>query len=107
MRQLATIQRIKSISPIKGADRIESVTFHNVAWECVIRKGQFKINDLVIYIEIDSLITEKLLKLAGLWDNVNNKGLLDGKNGDRLKTRKMKGVVSQGLVINIEVLKDY
>jgi len=104
-RKLASVQKITDIRPIEGADKIE--TAQVLGWECVVRKGEFKIGDLIIFIEIDSILTEKLLKLANLWDSDKSKGLLGGGKGDRLKTRKMKGVVSQGLIINISILENY
>lgn len=51
MRKLATIQKIININPIPGADAIEVAKI--LGWECVVKKNEFKIGDLCIYIEID------------------------------------------------------
>jgi len=55
MRKLVTIQIISAISPIPGADNIE--TAHVLGWECVIRKAdEFKSGDKICYIETDSFL---------------------------------------------------
>ena len=45
-RKLASIQKIKAIKPIEGADRIECVQVLN--WDCVAKKGEYQVGDLVI-----------------------------------------------------------
>ena len=105
-RKLASIQKITAINPIPGADKIEVANV--LGWECVIAKSDgFKVNDLVVYIEIDSIVPEKLLKLINMWDNQKNKGTLSGSAGNRLKTRKFKGQISQGLIMPIKILEYY
>jgi RNA ligase (TIGR02306 family) len=86
---LASIQRIISVEPIPNADRIERVKV--LGWDCVARKGIFKLGDLCVYIEIDSLIPKYLLT-----DNPEDKELI------RLKTVKLKKQLSQGLVLDLE-----
>jgi hypothetical protein len=108
MRKLASVQKIISVSEIINpktglpADSIEAVGV--LGWTCVARKGTYKVGDLVIYFEIDSIIPEALLKSQGLWDEAKGKGMLGRSNGDVLRTKKLLGVVSQGLVANIRSL---
>ena len=104
-RKLASIQRIINIAPIDGADKIELATVQG--WECVVKKGEFKIGDMVIYIEIDAELCEKLLKIIGFWDEIKNIGKLNGNKGNRVKTRKFRGVLSQGLIINTTILNNF
>lgn len=92
MRKLATVQTILNVEPIPNADAIEVVTVKG--WKVVAKKGEFQIGDKVVYFEIDSLIprtsfTEFLMK---------NEEATEA----RLKTIKLRGQVSQGLVISIE-----
>lgn len=54
MRQLATIQRIKTIEPIPNADAIEKANI--LGWHVVVKKGEFKEGDLCVYCEIDSIM---------------------------------------------------
>ena len=56
-RKLASIQKVVSVGPIKDAEKIEKVTV--LGWELVAKKGEFKPGDLVVYIEIDSILPEK------------------------------------------------
>ena len=51
-RQLASVQKIVNLQPIQGADKIE--TAQVLGWQCVVKKGEFKVGDLCIYFEIDS-----------------------------------------------------
>lgn len=88
---LASIQQIKEISPICGADKIEKVKV--LGWECIVKKNIFKEGDLCVYIEIDTLIPRHLLT-----DNKGDTELI------RLKTVKMKGQLSQGLVLPMSIL---
>jgi RNA ligase (TIGR02306 family) len=90
VRKLASIQRIIDISPIEGADRIEVCKL--LGWQCVIGKNQFKVNDLVVYLEVDSVTPVKpefeLLKDSGY----------------RVKTKKFRKCVSQGLCLPLSIL---
>ena len=40
-RKLASVQKVKAIRPIEGADRIEVVQVLN--WDCVASKGQYHV----------------------------------------------------------------
>ena len=98
-RKLASVQKVKAIKPIEGADRIEIVQILN--WDCVAQKGQYKIGDLVIYFEIDSLLpdipTFEFLK-GSSWSQKLNKY--------KISTHKFRGQISQGLVIPIRQLTE-
>jgi len=53
-RKLASIRKVKEIKPIIGADNIELAFIDG--WQCVIKKGELKQDDLCVYFEIDSLL---------------------------------------------------
>jgi hypothetical protein len=54
-RKLASIRRISDIQPIEGADMIELAIVDG--WKVVVAKEVgHKINDLVVYCEIDSFL---------------------------------------------------
>jgi RNA ligase (TIGR02306 family) len=94
-RKLATIRRIKEIKPIEGADNIVLATVDG--WNVIVRKDEnYHEGDLVIYAEVDSFFPVKpefeFLRRSSY------KKLVDGTEGFRLKTCKMKGVISQGLI---------
>ncbi len=79
--------------PIPGADRIELAMVND--WTCIVKKGEFEVNDLCVYFEIDSLLPEdeRYEFLA------SSKKDYFGKPKYRIKTMKMRGVISQGLAL--------
>jgi RNA ligase (TIGR02306 family) len=89
-RKFASVKRIIDVSPISGADRIEVVTI--LGWKVVVKKGQFKVGDLCVYFEIDSMIPYTSWS-SFLFDGEESSGSI------RIKTHKMKGQISQGLAI--------
>lgn len=99
MRKLATIRRILDVFPIDGADEIEAVQIDG--WRCVARKGKFKAGDLCIYFEIDSF-----LPIRPEFEFLRSGCLrtLDDKQGFRLKSKKIRGCISQGLVMTLDEL---
>src|SRR3990167_5477207 len=105
MRQLATIQYIKELKPIDGADKIESARVNN--WWVIVKKGEFKVNDLVCFYEIDSFLPDKpeyeFLKRGSSLKRmtVDNQII----NGIRLKTIKLRGQLSQGLIMPLSILE--
>lgn len=60
-RKLASVQRIKSLESIAGADAIEKATV--LGWQLVVKKGEFSEGDLCVYCEIDSLMPDRPLFL--------------------------------------------
>lgn len=91
MNRLATIQKISKISPIPNADKIEVARI--LGWDVVVGKGQFKEGDLCVYIEIDTLIPN------APWSAFLFKNGHEEDTTYRLKTVKLRGQISQGLVI--------
>ena len=73
-KSLAHIEQIKTITPIVGADNIEMVSV--LDWNIVAKKGEFKINDLALFIEVDSIVPdgvpdEKKDELKTLYDELS------------------------------------
>ena len=94
---MASIQRIWRTEPIEGADRIELV--HVLGWQCVAPKGEFREGDLCIYFEIDSFLPirpEFEFLRVGSYAQNNFLG-----EGFRIRTRRMRGQLSQGLVLPV------
>lgn len=89
---LASVQKILEVSDIPNADKIDRVKV--LGWDCIVRKGQFKVGDLCIFIEPDTIVPKYLLT-----DNPEDTEEI------RLKTIKMKKQVSYGLVLPLN--KDY
>ena len=96
MRKLATIRRIAEIRPIENADAIEHVRVDG--WWVVGKKGEFQVNDLAIYIEIDAWCPHELAPFLSKGKEPRE---YNGVKGERLKTVKLRGAVSQGLLLPI------
>lgn len=90
MRQLATIKKISSISPIKGKDRIVLAAVDG--WSVIVKKDEFLPGDLCIYVEIDSVLPQR-----PEFEFLRSKDF-------RIKTMKMGGVISQGICFPLSVL---
>lgn len=92
-RKLASIQVIKELTPISGADAILCAKV--LGWECVVKKTEFQVGDRCVYFEIDSV-----LPIAQWNDHLRkepNKPL-------RIKTIKLRGQLSQGLAMPLSIL---
>ena len=95
-RKLASIQRVAEIRPIEGADAIEH--FRINGWWVVDKKGAHKVGDLVCYCEIDSWIPHEL---APFLSKGHEPREYNGVKGERLRTIKLRGAVSQGLLLSL------
>ena len=102
LRKLASIQVISDIRPVEGADMIEIVVVDG--WKVVSKKGEYAVGDLCVYCEIDSFLPirpefeflrkSSYRKMGDVW-------------GFRLRTIKLRGQVSQGLVLPLTILEGY
>lgn len=103
MRKLATIQRITALTPIPGADMIETASV--LGWQVVVKKGDFQVGDLAVYFEIDSWLDESIpaINVPAFQERFINWTDPDGKvrRGMRLKTIKLRKQISQGLILKI------
>jgi RNA ligase (TIGR02306 family) len=103
-RKLASIRKISDLSPIEGADKIELATIDG--WKVVVAKDvNHKVGDLIVYCEVDSFLPiepefEFLRKTS-------YKKMSDGREGFRLKTIRLRGQISQGLILPISVFGDF
>lgn len=96
-RKLATIRRIDELNPIEGADAIECATVGG--WKVVAQKGIYNVGDLAVYFEIDSWIPHEL---APFLTKGKAPREFEGVKGERLRTIKLRGQLSQGLLIPME-----
>jgi len=92
MRKLVSIQRIKEIEAIEGADAIEKA--YVLGWQLVIRKGEFSVGDLCVYCEIDSVLPDK-----PEFEFVRARS-------NRIKTVKLRGQISQGICFPLSILPE-
>ncbi len=101
-RKLASIRRIKEILPIKDADAIEVAVVDG--WRVVVKKGEFQPGDVCIYCEIDSWIPHKIAPFLSKGQKPRE---YEGIKGERLRTVKLRGQVSQGLVLSYDLASGF
>lgn len=95
MRQLATVRKIDDLTPIPDADKIECATIGG--WKVVVQKGLYNVGDLAVYCEIDSWIPSTVAPFLTKAGHPPKE--FGGVVGERLKTIKLRGQISQGLLI--------
>ena len=87
---LSSVQVIRDVRPIEGADRIEAATV--LGYQTVVKKDEFRPGDLCVWHEPDTILPERpeyeFLR----------------KQGFRLKVSRFRGQVSQGLALPLRVL---
>lgn len=89
-RKLASIQKIIDIKPIEGADKIELAQI--LGWSVIVKKNEFKVGDLVVYCEVDSLMPEK-----PEFEFLRSKKF-------RIRAMKMRGVYSYGICFPLSII---
>jgi RNA ligase (TIGR02306 family) len=98
-RKLASIKQITHIKPIPEADLIECVIVDG-GWPVVVKKGEYQVGDIAIYLEIDSWVPHEI---APFLSKGKEPSEYNGVKGERLKTIKLKRQISQGLLLPIEL----
>ena len=139
MRKLASIQKIESLEPIKGADFIEKAKV--LGWTLVVKKGEFQAGDSCVYFEIDSLLPQKpcfdfinqtevytltckdcMVSIALPLKKAENASACPNCRSNcveivktsefrkdrsrKLTTKKMKGIISQGLAMPLSIIEE-
>lgn len=96
MRKLATIRTIDAIDPIPDADAIEVATVGG--WKVVVKKGEYQPGDTAIYVEIDSWVPHDLAPFLSKGQEPKEH---QGVVGNRLRTVRLRGQISQGLLLPV------
>lgn len=97
IRKLASIAEITYIKPIEGADAIECAIV-NGGWPVVVKKGEYEVGDVAIYLEIDSWVPHELAPFLSKGQEPRE---YNGVKGERLRTVKLRGQLSQGLLLPV------
>lgn len=95
---IVEVSRIKDILPHGNADRLEIAVIKD--WAVVCGKGTHQKGDLVIYVPVDSVLTQNFIE---------RHNLKIGENyiSPRIRAAKIRGVVSYGMILPTSILKDY
>ena len=95
-RKLASVVKITDIQPIGGADAIVVASVRG--WKVVVKKNEFKVGDLAVYFEIDSFLPIRPQFEFLRKSSYKRMGFIEGF---RLKTIRLRGQISQGLLTPI------
>lgn len=90
-RKLVSIQGVDAIAPIEGADNIMQARV--MGWTVVVKKGEFAPGDRCVFFEIDSVLPD-----GPAWSEFMR------PRGFRVRTVKLRGVLSQGLALPVSIL---
>lgn len=99
-RKLVTVDRITEIRPIENADRIEAAKVRG--WTVVVRRGEFSEGDWVIYCEVDTAVPLDDPRFSFL----GHPKQVDGKEYHVLRTARLRGQYSQGLVLPLSLFPE-
>jgi RNA ligase (TIGR02306 family) len=83
------VTTINEVKAIPGADNIEQVVAGG--WNCITKKGEYNVNDLVIIATTDAVIPQELSDNMGVTNYL--------RKGGRVRTVKLRGVYSECLII--------
>ena len=93
--KLASIETIREIVPHSNADSLEIARV--LGWQVIVRKGQFKAGESVVFIPIDTILPD------AEWSAF----LKRGDKPIRLNTIRLRGEYSQGLIQPLSILPEH
>lgn len=96
-RKLASIRRIVEVKSIEGADSI--CAYRVDGWWVVDSIGKYEVGDLAIYAEPDSWVP---YEVAPFLSKGKEPREFNGIKGERLRTIKLRGQISQGLLLSFD-----
>jgi RNA ligase (TIGR02306 family) len=99
-RNLVSIRVIEKLEPITGADLIECAYVDG--WSVVVKKGEYTVGDSAVFFEPDTFLPDG----DGRWQFLVDKSsrMFNGVRGHVLRTIRLKGVYSNGLLLPVCVV---
>jgi len=88
------VVEISALTPIEGADKIELATVYS--YQSVVQKGSYKVGDKVFYLPEASLLPQNIV------EELNMVGKLPGPDKNRIKAIRLRGCLSQGILLPIK-----
>ncbi len=93
-----TIEEITELRPHPNADRLLLGRLKGIGFQFILPKDRWQEGDRCLYFPIDSILPQKILAVLGL------EGKLAGAQKNRVKTIKLRGEISQGLIGPLSLL---
>lgn len=101
-RAMAWVTTIDSVTHHPNADLLDVATVGG--WELVVKRDEFRQGDQAVYITIDAWVPHAL---APFLSKGKEPRQYNEVHGERLRTVRLRGVVSQGLLLPVSVLDTY
>lgn len=98
-RKMASIRVIEEIKPIEGADLI--CAYRVQGWLVVDSVCKYQVGDKVVFCEVDSWVPTELAPILSRGKEPRE---FEGIKGERLRSIKLRGQISQGLLLPLSVL---
>lgn len=98
-RVMAYVVKIEEKKAIEGADKIEA--YRVGGWWVVDKKDAYAVNDEAIYVSIDSWVPHEIAPFLSKGKEPRE---FNGVKGEKLRTVRLKGQISQGLLLPLSVL---
>ncbi len=109
-RKLASIVEIESCDPIQDSDRLSVAKMVGKGWQVVVGRGELNPGDRCVYFEIDSYLDPKDGRYAFLRERCLRKIVSKSgsvlREGLRIRTVRLRGVVSQGLLMPVSAFPE-
>ena len=100
MRKMAYIVRIDKVTRHTNADALDICGIHG--WQVVSKLDEFKAGELAVYCEIDSWIPNGVAPFLTKGDRSPRE--FNGVLGERLRTVRLRGELSQGMLLPMALL---
>jgi len=96
------VVKVDDVLKHPNADRLDIVKIGD--FNCVVNRNddgsvRYSRGDYVVYVPEASVIPDHVLKDIGFWDTTKDRGMLSGSGYNRVKAIKLRGVLSQGIVV--------
>lgn len=100
-RVMAWIAKIDNVEAHPNADALDICTIGG--WKVVSQKGLYRKGDLAVYASIDSWIPTEIAPFLSKGQEPRE---YNGVKGERLRTVKLRGQISQGLLLPLNIIPE-
>lgn len=96
-----TYRTISKVWNHPNADKLDLAQVDGMSYQFVVGRDNYKVGDGVLYFPLDAVLPQWIVERLGLV------GRLSGKEKNRIKTVRLRGEISQGIVANPDLFVDH
>lgn len=104
-----TLEIVDQVKQAQNSDRLDLVTLENKGFQFITQRGLYEAGDVVVYFPVDSLLSMWIVDALGLTGKLAH-GAIPEDDSERLRNRvktvKLRGNISQGVVCKPQDLID-